>query len=62
MEGDIDNDEEVSGGVLEHAGDIYAKCGEMDKAVEFWRKARDKGGDVSTVLEQKIRQKKYIEK
>lgn len=62
VEGDIDNDEEVSGGVLEHAGDIYAKCGEMDKAVEFWRKARDKGGDVSTVLEQKIRQKKYIEK
>lgn len=61
VEGDIDDDEHVSGGVLEHAGDIYAKCGDLEKAVFYWQKAKEKGGDVTEQLEKKIRQKKYIE-
>lgn len=61
LDGDIDHDERVSGGVLEHAGDIYAKCGEIDEAIRWWKKAREKGEDVSGILEKKIRLRKYIE-
>ena len=59
--GDIANDEEVSGGVLEHAGDIYARCGDMEGALKYWRMAQKKGEDISPLLDKKIRQKKYIE-
>ncbi len=61
LAGDPEQDEDVSGGVLEHAGDIYACCGDMEGALKYWQMAREKGGDVSAVLEKKIRQKKYIE-
>lgn len=61
LEGDITDDPSVSAGVLEHAGDIYAMCGEMDKALKYWKMAQAKGGTVSAVLKQKIQQKKYIE-
>lgn len=63
VEGDTDNDEDVSAGVLEHAGDIYAKCGEMEKAMMFWKKALEKenGKNVSEWLKKKIQQKKYLE-
>ncbi len=59
--GDIGKDEEVSGGVLEHAGDIYARCGDMEGALKYWKMAREKGGDVSRLLKKKIQMKKYIE-
>jgi tetratricopeptide (TPR) repeat protein len=59
--GDIENDEEVSGGVLEHAGDIYAQCGDMEGALKYWKMAQEKGGDVSQLLKKKIQLKKYIE-
>ena len=61
LEGDIDNDERVSGGVLEHAGDIYAQCGEIEEALRWWKKAKEKGEDVSILLDKKIRLRKYIE-
>lgn len=61
LEGDIKDDPSVSAGVLEHAGDIYAMCGDMDKALKYWKMAQGKGGEVSAVLAQKIQQKKYIE-
>lgn len=59
--GDVENDEDVSGGVLEHAGDIYARCGDMEGALKYWKMAREKGEDVSQLLDRKIREKRYIE-
>lgn len=44
---------------LHHCGDIYSKCGDMEKALECWIKARDMGDD-SKVLKKKIKKKKYI--
>lgn len=41
-----------------HCGDIYAKCGDMDKAVEFWIKARESGDD-SKLLRKKIKKRRY---
>lgn len=59
--GDIEHDEDVSGGVLEHAGDIYACCGDMEGALKYWKMAEAKGGDdLSKVLKKKIRLRKYI--
>ena len=57
----VQNDSTVSVVILEHAGDIHAKVGEMDKALEFWRKARDNGSD-SKVLIRKIKLRKYLKK
>lgn len=45
--------------ILEHAGDIYAVNGDMEKALEYWKKARDAGSGSKTLI-RKIRQKKYI--
>lgn len=42
-----------------HCGDIYAKCGNIERAVECWIKARDNGDD-SKVLNRKIKKRKYI--
>lgn len=42
--GDIEKDEEVSGGVLEHAGDIYAQCGDMEGCLEVLEDGAGKGG------------------
>ena len=41
-----------------HCGDIYAMCGDMDRAVECWMKAQEKG-DESKVLRIKIKKRKY---
>ena len=61
VQGDnVMNDAEVSAGVLEHAGDIYYKCGDTDQAMKYWEMAQKKGGDVTKVLKKKIQQKKYI--
>ena len=54
------NNLEGTGGVIyEHAGDIYALTGDMDKAMEYWRKAKDDNVE-STTLDKKIKQRKYI--
>ena len=50
----------VSAAVLEHYGDILWQLGEKEKALENWKKARDKGTG-SEFLEQKIKQEKLIE-
>ena len=57
----VQNDSTVSVVILEHAGDIHAKVGEMDKALDFWRKARDNGND-SKVKKRKIKLRKYLKK
>ncbi|PUZ28060.1 hypothetical protein DCC81_00820 [Chitinophaga parva] len=48
-----------SPGMLEHYGDILFNLKDAAKAVEYWQKARDKGGD-STTLVRKITEKRYI--
>ena len=45
--------------IIEHAGDIYAVNGDIDKAVEYWQKAVDAGSDSKAII-RKIRQRKYI--
>ncbi len=61
LTGDFMRDEAVSGGVLEHAGDIYAKCEDMENAMKYWKLAQEKGEDHSKVLQKKIQTSKYIE-
>ena len=57
----VQKDSTVSDVILEHAGDISAKLGNMKKAVEWWEKARDAGGN-SKVLIRKIKLRKYLKK
>ena len=40
-----DTDSVTSAVVLEHAGDIWAKNGDTQKARQYWQKALDNGGD-----------------
>lgn len=53
---DSDSTQTASAVVIEHAGDIYSKCGDINRATELWQKAIDAGGD-KAALERKI--KKY---
>ena len=57
--GDSVQPDDVS--LIEHAGDIYAKCGQAEQAVRFWQQAQTLGG-ASALLEKKIRKRKYYEK
>ena len=52
-------DSDSSAVIVEHAGDIYAKCGDIDKAVELWTEALKKSPD-NQLLARKARQRKYI--
>lgn len=56
-----DNVEPDDVALIEHAGDIYSKCGQTERAVEFWKKAQKLGGG-SALLEKKILKRKYYEK
>ena len=42
-----------------HCGDIFAVCGDTERAVELWSEAQLKGDD-SKILKRKIKKKKYI--
>ncbi len=55
----IRNDSTLSGVVKEHAGDIYAQTGDMEKALEYWQQSLE-GGNASATLKKKIQLKKYI--
>lgn len=57
--GDNIEPEDVS--LVEHAGDIYSKCGQTEQAVRYWLQAQKLGGG-SALLEKKIRKRKYYEK
>lgn len=59
MEQTLQNDSTPSIDVLEHAGDIYAKNDDMDRALDYWQQAVDAGAD-SKVLIRKIKLRKYI--
>lgn len=55
--------EEINAVLLEHAGDIYAQCGQTEQAVRFWKIARQKDTDTkNAILNKKIRKQKYVKK
>ena len=54
------NDSTLSAVIIEHAGDIYAMCGETDRAVEYWQQALEKDGG-NLLLQRKIKLRKYVE-
>ena len=45
--------------IIEHAGDIYSRCGEQDNAMKYWLKAKELGGsDNPKALDKKIKKRK----
>lgn len=50
----------TSGTIMEHLGDVYYQLGDAEKALEFWRKARELG-DASDLIDRKIADKKLYE-
>lgn len=54
-----DPQEGISAVVLEHAGDIAFMANDVQKALQYWQKALAKDGN-NKLLQQKIKQKKYI--
>jgi predicted negative regulator of RcsB-dependent stress response len=60
MEKALADDKSTSSVKLEHYGDILFYLGNIDTAVENWKKAKA-NGDNSPVLERKINEKKYVE-
>ena len=57
--------------IWEHCGDIYYKCGETQKALEFWQKAEKVAGEATDendkrkpeelkLLKKKIKYQKYF--
>ena len=56
MGDDIDESDTT---ILEHAGDIYSRCGEKDNAMRYWLKANELGGsDNPKALDKKIKKRK----
>ena len=55
----LQNDTAASSVELEHAGDIYAMCEEVDQALQYWRKALELDPQ-NKLLARKIKRKKYI--
>ena len=47
--------------LVEHAGDIYFKCGKKERAIQLWQQALSLD-PTAAIVEEKIRKKKYIEK
>ena len=54
-------DEQVTGVLLEHAGDIYMLNGLSDVALRYWRLAVQKADESCTpLLHKKLKKKKYV--
>jgi len=52
--------EEMSSEVLEHYGDVLYKSGDVEQALEHWKRAKEKGDSESKTLDRKIETKTYI--
>ena len=57
----LQNDSDSSAVIIEHAGDIYAKCGDTDRAVALWQQAQLTDPE-NKILIRKIKRRKYISK
>ncbi len=55
----ISNDSTESAVIIEHAGDIHAINGDIEKAIDFWQKALEKGAEDEALIKRKIKLKKY---
>ena len=55
------SDSLIDGVVKEHAGDIFALNGDIDKAMELWQQAQANDPD-NKLLRRKIKRKKYFQK
>ncbi len=60
IESAMENGGAENGTLIEHYGDILFMLGEKDKALTEWKRALETG-DGSNVLEQKIKESRYIE-
>jgi len=58
----VKNDADHGAVITEHAGDIYMMNDEAEKALEYWRQALEANDEENPLLEQKIKQRKYIAK
>ena len=57
----LQNDSDSSAVIIEHAGDIYAQCGDTNRAVDLWLEAKKlSADDDNKVLIRKIKLRKYI--
>ncbi len=56
----IEGEDEPSGVVFEHYGDVLYKLGEHDEAIRYWKKAESRG-DGSDLLEKKIKDRTLYE-
>ena len=60
------HDPDSSSVLLNHAGDIYYHCGDVDRAVQLWQQALERFNDATDdaqekkVLIRKIKQRKYL--
>ncbi|MDE6239192.1 MAG: tetratricopeptide repeat protein, partial [Muribaculaceae bacterium] len=50
-----------SADLYDHAGDIYFRCGEVNRAVEFWQKALERKPEDPELIKAKIKHRKIIE-
>ncbi|WP_026253266.1 tetratricopeptide repeat protein [Prevotella micans] len=57
----IKNNSELNDVVVEHVGDIFSMTGNVEKALEYWQRALQKGNN-SELLKRKIQLRKYIAK
>ena len=55
------SDSLIDGVVKEHAGDIFALNGDIDRAMELWQQAQTDDPD-NKILRRKIKRKKYLRK
>jgi tetratricopeptide (TPR) repeat protein len=57
----LQNDSDSSAVIIEHAGDIYALCGNKERAVELWKEACQRStAEDKRVLIRKIKLHKYL--
>ncbi len=56
--GEVDNQDNAN--IIEHAGDIYSKAGDLKGALELWQRALDNGSDSKTI-KRKIQLRRYLE-
>ena len=57
----LQNDSDSSAVIIEHAGDIYVRNGNTDRAVALWQQALQKDPD-NKILIRKIKRRKYLKK
>ena len=55
------SNERLLGNLIEHAGGVYANCGEQETALRLWKLAKQKDDNTCTpLLRKKIKRKKYF--